>query len=116
MKSELWEKVKVGSWVIYADQDAGVFKAKVIETDIKIYEPGEPSVWGHPYGLTAETGTVKIRYNETELLENLENLITYGPAKLAKLKKDWNRWRAQQASSDALKETFLARIQEYRTF
>ena len=114
MKSELWEKVKVGSWVIYADQDAGVWKAKVVEVDIRIYEPGEPSRWGYPYGKTAETGTVKIRYNETEIYENLENLVTYGPVKLAKLKKDWNRWRAGKAEADVYKETFLARIQEYR--
>ena len=116
MKRELWPKVKVGSWVIYADEDAGVQKARVTEVDIKIYEPGEPSRWGYPYGKTKDTGTVKIRYDETELIENLADLITYGPTKFRKLRKDWTSLAAAKDSFENTREIFMARIQEYRTY
>ena len=116
MKRELWPKVKPGSWVIYADEDAGVHKARVTEVDIKIYEEGAPSRWGYPYGLTKDTGTVKIRYDETELIHNLADLITYGPTKYAKLRKDWQKLMASKATTEAYRETFQARITEYRAY
>ena len=116
MKRELWPKVKVGTWVIYADEDLGVHKAKVTEIDVKIYEPGEPSRWGYPYGKTKDTGTVRIRYDETELIHNLADLISYGPAKYAKLRKDWQKLAASKAETEMIRETFRARILEYRTY
>lgn len=116
MKHELWPKIRVGSHVIYADEYLGVYRAKVVEVDIEIYEPGEPSRRANPYGLTRETGVVRIQYDTTELIENLENLIAYGPSKLARLRRDWNLWQAKKANAEGLRETFLARIQEYRAY
>lgn len=116
MKRELWPKVKAGSWVIYADEDAGVHKAKVTEVDIKLYEPGEPSRWGHPYGLTKDTGAVKIRYDETEIIENLADLVTYGATKFRQLRQAWEKWQAVKASADSYEEAFQAMRQEFRAY
>ena len=114
MKRALWRQVKVGSWVIFADPDEGPYRAKVIETDIKIYTPGEPSVWGYPYGLTRETGTVRILYNSTEAVNNLAELLKYNPSRLGRLRREYNTWQSHKATADAKKETYLSRIQEYK--
>ena len=114
MKRELWPKIKVGSWVIYADEYAGVFKAKVIETDIRVYEPGTPSRWGYPYGMTEKTGTVKIRYDTQELIENLANLVKYGPAKFEKLRRAWQEWQTVKRDAEAYREAFLDLAQQYK--
>ena len=116
MKKALWAKIKVGSWVIYADEYEGVFRAKVVETDLRLYEPGEPSRWGYPYGKTLVSGVVKISYDSKELIENLENLIAYGPGKLARLRRDWNLYQTAKAKSDELNTTYVDRIREYRTY
>lgn len=116
MKRELWKKVKVGSWVIYADQYLGVFKAKVTEIDLMIYTPGEPSRRGYPYGKTADKGVVKIRYDETETIENLTDLIVYGPSKYAVLRRDWTQWQNRKAAAEGFRDTFLERCREYKTY
>lgn len=114
MKRELWRTVKRGTWLIYADEYEGVYRCMVTEVDIRIYEPGTPSRWGNPYGLTAQTGTVKIRYDEGEKIENLANLVAYSSGKLMVLRRDWNRWQKVKASAEAYRETYLARIQGYK--
>ena len=116
MKRELWKNVKVGSLIIYADEYEGVFRGKVTEIDIRIMEEGPPSRWGHPYGLTKTTGTVRILYNKSSKIENLANLVAYGTRKYAVLRRDWSQWRRQKAASDALQATFRARVTEYRAY
>ena len=101
-----------GDWVIYADQYDGVHRAKIVEVDIKIYDPGLPTKWGYPYGLTAETGTVKIRYDTTEKIENLENLLAFIPANLTILKKAWATMVAAKEQAQAITEAFYTRVRE----
>lgn len=113
MKRALWPQIKVGSFVVYADRYRGVYKAKVTEIDVKVYEPGEPSRWGYPYGKTTETGACKISYNETEILENLENLVAYTPFKLGKLRRAWTKYQDSKATTDLYEEQYLTLIQEY---
>ena len=112
MNSEYWDGMRRGDWVIYADQYEGVHRAKIVEVDIKLYDPGLPTKYGYPYGLTAETGTVKIQYNTTTKIENLENLLAFIPANLTALKKAWNRMVAEKAEYDMYTEAFLTRVQE----
>lgn len=114
MKSELWGKVRVGSWLIYADEYDGVHRVMVKEIDIRIYEPGEPSRWGHPYGLTKDTGTVKIVYDSTEKIENLADLIRYSQVQLRALEKAWARYQSYKASAETHRGAFLAMIAEYK--
>ena len=114
MKRELWPRVKVGSFVIYADEYDGVHRAKVVETDIKIYEPGTPTRWGYPYGKTSETGTVRIQYDERRLIHNLAELVPYSPWKLGRLRKAWNTYQSAKATAESYREAFLTRVAEYR--
>ena len=116
MKRELWAKVKVGTLVIYADEYEGVFRGKVTEIDIRIYEEGPPSRWARPYGLTKTTGTVRIQYNSLSKIENLADLVTYGTRKYAVLRRDWSQWQRQKAAAEALQATFRARVTEYRAY
>ena len=112
MKSEYWDGMRRGDWVIYANEYDGVHRAKIIEVDIRLYDPGLPSKWGYPYGLTAETGTVKIRYDTTEKIENLENLLAYIPGNISKLKKAWNQMQAAKAKATSITEAFLMKVRE----
>ena len=112
MKSEYWDGMRRGDWVIYADEYEGVHRAKITEIDIKIYDPGLPSKWGYPYGRTAETGTVKIRYDTTTKIENLENLLAFIPANLTALQKAWATMVAAKAKAETYTEAFLTRVQE----
>ena len=114
MDKALWAKVKVGDWLIYADEYEGVFKAKVVEVDIRIYEPGEPSVWGYPWGLTKDTGTCKISYANKERIENLTDLIVWSSSKFMALGKAWQRWQTQKATAEGLRDNFVTMIREYR--
>lgn len=114
MKAELWDKVRAGAWVIYADEFDGVHKAMVKEIDIRIYEEGTPSRWGHPYGLTKDTGTVKITYDSTEAIANLADLIRYSQVQLRALEKAWARFQSYRTSAEVHRDTFLAMITEYK--
>lgn len=116
MKRELWAKVKVGSHVIYADEYEGVFKAKVTEIDIRVYEPGTPSRWGYPYGKTEAEGAVRIQYESQTKIENLADLVTYGATKYAVLRRDWSQWQSRKLAAEPYRTTFLERILEYRTY
>ena len=114
MKRELWDKVRAGAWVIYADEYDGVHRAMVKEIDIKMYEEGEPSRWGHPYGLTKDTGTVKIVYDKTETIENLADLIRYSQSRLRALEKAWTKLQTYKASAESVRETFLGLLREFK--
>jgi len=115
MKTELWPKIRPGTWVIYADDDAGVQRAKISDVDIRVEDSSYPGGYYYPYGKTAATGAVKIKYGEVEILENLENLITYGPEKLGKLRRAWLTWQAVKSQAAAAKENFTELAQEYRS-
>jgi len=114
LKAELWPKVKEGDYLIYADEYDGVFKAKVIETDITIetYEPEYRRE--QPYGLTAETGYVKIKYNEKELIENLANLIRFVDAWYRRLKKIWDEYQQKKSEAEDELDAFTELRAELR--
>jgi len=114
LKRELWPRVKVGTWLIYADEYEGVFRAKVVEVDVRIYEPGLPSRWGYPYGFTKDTGTVKIQLDSRELIENLTNLVQYSASRLNELRKAWESWQSVKAEAEGYREQFLALAKELR--
>jgi len=114
MKRADWGRVKRGQYLIYADVDVGVFKAKVVEVDIRLYEPGEPSRYGYPYGLTKDTGAVKISYIQDkvtqEMINNLAELIIWGPEKFTQLTEIWENLVKYRATVDASKEEFNAQV------
>jgi len=109
-----WGRVKRGQTLIYADPDVGVFKAKVTELDIRLYEPGEPSRYGYPYGLTVDTGAVRISYDQggvtQEMIHNLGELIVWGPEKFRQLTELWDVLAKYRAAVDASKEEFNAQV------
>jgi len=94
MKAIDWGKVKPGTILIYASEYEGIFRAKVLETDIRLYEPGEPSVWSYPYGLTKDTGTIRIQYDEAEAVVNLADMIRYSQDNLQRLETAWKKYQA----------------------
>jgi len=114
MKRADWGRVKRGQYLIYADPEVGVFKAKVTEIDLRLYEPGEPSRYGYPYGLTAETGAMKISYVQDkvtqEMIHNLGELIVWGPEKFRQLTELWDALAKYRALVDASKEEFNAQV------
>ena len=118
MKSELWSKVKRGDYLIYADETDGVQKVKVVEIDITI-EVFEPEYRKEqPYGLTAETGYVKIQYTVLtvtyEIIENLASLIKFNLTYYRRLKARYDTWRSAQATAETYKEDFIGLRADYR--
>ena len=107
MKTELWSKVKRGDYLIYANLDDGVQKAKVTEIDItiEVFEPEYKKE--QPYGLTAETGIVKIKVGEIELVENLANLIRFNLRYYRDLRQAWSTWQLAKIETEAYKEAFI---------
>jgi hypothetical protein len=114
MKSAEWKYVKVGNYVIYADEDDGVHKAQVIETDIKETVEKPYLHFDYPYGKTAETGVVKIKYNENELVANLADLVKFNPTYFRQLEKAWREWQNQKVTAEMLKDEFTALRSELR--
>lgn len=110
MRKELWAKIKTGDVVITADEYSGPFRATVIEVDIAIESTEKPLFKEHPYGLTKDTGTIKIRYDTTEQIANLEQLIKYSAQRLEKLQGAWNRYKTALATSSYLLEQYQAMI------
>jgi len=107
LKSADWKYVKVGDYLIYADEDEGVKKAQVIEIDIKV-EAFEPTWhYDYPYGLTTETGVVKIKYDETELVANLADLIKFNNADFRRLEQAWREWQDEKDEAEDLKDDFI---------
>lgn len=106
--------MKPGTLVIYADPDHGIFRAKITEIDIRVEDPTVVTRWGYPYGKTATRGTVRIKFDTQEIIENLANLVVHGPAKLAKLRRAWNNWQAAKATATAYEEAYNQLLQEYR--
>ena len=114
MKSEFWSKVKRGDYLIYANLDDGVQKVKVTEIDItiEVFEPEYKKE--QPYGLTAETGIVKIKVDEIELVENLANLIRFNLTWFGHLKAAYDKWQEYRATADVFKEVFIDDRAKYR--
>ena len=114
MKSEDWKKVKVHQWLIYPSEVVGVVKCEVIEVDVKIVEELPTFHYDRPYGLTKDTGTVKIRYTlndvPQEVIENLANLVTYSETNYRELLRAYNEWQAYLNTANSYKETFLTMI------
>ena len=122
LKKELWKAARTGDLMVYADRYDGVFRAKIVEVDIRLYEKGAPSSHGYPYGLTAETGTVKIEYETVvagrrvkhTIVENLGNLIVYSAGRLGQLTRKWNLWQTAKSKAAGLEADFVAKIEEYK--
>ena len=118
MKSEDWKRVKVHQWLIYPTETIGVVKCEVIEVDVKIAEPLPTFHYDYPYGKTAETGTVKIRYTlndvPQEVIENLANLVAYSETAFRELQSAYEKWQQYLGYAENLKENFLTLIQQRR--
>jgi hypothetical protein len=115
MKSKDWKNVKVHQWLIYPSEDYGVLKCEVIEVDVKIAEPLPTYHYDYPYGLTAEKGTVKIRYTLNDVIqeevENLANLVAYSETAFRELLRAYNEWQAYLNTANSYKEVFNTLIQ-----
>jgi len=118
MKSADWKRVKVHQWLIYPTETIGVVKCEVIEVDVKIAEPLPTFHYDRPYGLTKDTGTVKIRYTINDVpqeeIENLANLVAYSETTFRELQSAYQKWQEYKAYSENLKENFLTLIQQRR--
>jgi len=118
MKSADWKRVKVHQWLIYPGEVVGVVKCEVIEVDVKIAEPLPTFHYDYPYGKTAETGTVKIRYTlndvPQEVIENLANLVAYSETAFRELQSAYEKWQQYLGYAENLKENFLTLIQQRR--
>lgn len=116
MKASDWKNVKVHQVLVYAREEIGVVKAEVTEVDVKVRETVPTLHWAYPYGLTKDTGAVKIKYEQNgvtqEHVENLAELIKWNPRIYQELLKAYNSWQQYKTMSDAYKETFLSTIQE----
>lgn len=112
MKSEEWKRVKRGQMLILANTTVGVVKATVIELDIEVEVTYPTYRKERPWGLTAESGTVKIQYDETEAIVNLQDLIKYSPGLFARLRKAYNDWQQYNDYAVAYQESFNTLISE----
>ena len=118
MKTELWNKVKRGDYLIYADVYDGVQKVKVVEIDItiEVFEPEHKKE--QPYGLTADQGYVRISWKADEvehiIAENLANLIRFDLSWFGHLKAAYDKWREYKATADVFREVFIDDRAKYR--
>lgn len=112
IKSEEWGRVKRGQTLILANTTLGVLKVTVIELDVEVEVTHPTYRKENPWGLTAQTGSVKIRYNETETMENLQNLMKYSPGLFARLRKAYNDWQQYNDYAVAYREVFTTLISE----
>lgn len=112
MKSEDWKRVKRGQTLILARTDIGVVKATVIELDVAVEVTAPTYRKEFPWGKTKDTGTVKLKYNNTVIIENLQNLIKYDPAVFAKLKTAYGKWKSYQNVAAYYREAFTTLINE----
>jgi hypothetical protein len=110
MKSKLWKTVKVHQWMIFGREDIGVIKAEIIEVDVKIVSQIPTFHYDYPYGLTKDTGIVKIRFEvdkvPREEIENLADLIAFRQAVFDELTKAYTDWRALQDEADSYKQAW----------
>jgi hypothetical protein len=110
MKQSLWKTVKVHQWLIYPREDIGVVKAEVVEVDIKVATLLPTFHYDYPYGLTRNTGTVRIKYEVDKIpktdVETLTNLIAYNPSIFQMLSKAYMDWQEAQETADMFRQAF----------
>jgi len=115
MKSSKWKDVKVHDLLIYAREDLGVVKCEVIEIDVKIAEPLPTFHYDRPYGLTKESGVIRIKYTingvTREVVENLANLVAYTDTSFRELTAAYNLWQAYLNTANSYKAELLTLIQ-----
>jgi len=116
MKSEDWKLVKRHDVLIYPTEEHGVLKAIVTEIDVKVEERRPTLHWGYPYGKTAETGALKVKYEvngvEQEHVENLASLIKFNQAIFAELIQAYQQWQNYLVAATTYKEAYTSLIQE----
>ena len=116
MKSKDWKDVKVHQWLIYPTEEYGVLKCEVVEVDVKIVETLPTYHYERPYGLTKDTGTVKIKFTYEEVvreeIQNLANLVAYSDTAFRELLRAYNEWVAYQNTATSYRETYLELIQK----
>ena len=112
MKEEYWRLVKAGDYFILANIFDGVKRVRVTEVDVRVLYETPTTYYATPYGLTKDTGRVKVRVNDTEQIEELRNLITYSSIDLHLLQRLYENYAAAKAAMEAAEEVFTAKIQE----
>jgi len=116
MKSKFWKDVKVHQQLIYPTEEYGVLKVEVIEVNVKIAVDLPTFHYDYPYGMTAEKGTVRIRFSLNgvvhEDVESLENLVAYSEKAFRELTKAYNLWQAYLNTANSYKETYLSLVAE----
>jgi len=115
LKSKKWKDVKVHQWLIYPTGEYGALKVEVIEVDVKIKVEQPTFHYDYPYGLTKDTGIIRIRYTYNDVIqevtENLSNLVAYTETAFRELLRAYNLWQAYLATANSYKETYLTMIQ-----
>jgi len=119
MKSKDWKNVKVHQWLIYPTEEYGVLKVEVIEVDVKIAVDLPTFHYDRPYGLTKDTGTVKIKFTYEEVvreeIQNLANLVAYSDTAFRELLRAYNEWQAYLNTANSYKQEYLSLIQTKTT-
>lgn len=113
MKREEWGRVKLRDVLIYADPYEGVFKATVLQVDIRFYEAGGEPFYLYPYGKTAEKGTVEIKVDSRQLIVNLRDLIPWSQERFLKLQKVYAEVTKFTAKTEGYRAEFRALVGEY---
>jgi len=112
MKEAEWKHVKRGQVLIYADLDDGVQKAIVTEIDITVTVTDPVFKREQPYGLTADQGYVKIKYDDTEIVENLTNLIKFDLTVLRRLEQAWKEYNEYKGYMEEAEQAFKGMVTE----
>lgn len=73
-----------------------------------------PGGYSFPYGLTADTGTVKVKLNGEERILNLADLIIFSPSSYDRLLSNWEQLQTLQAEADKQKAVYLALISKLK--
>jgi len=119
LKSEDWKNVKIHQWLIYPSEDYGVLKVEVIEVDVKIVVELPTFHYDRPYGLTKDTGVIRIKYTYNdvvqEVTENLSNLVAYSDTTYRELLRAYNEWQAYLNTANSYKQEYLSLIQTKTT-
>jgi len=110
VRKELWPKIRACIDLIWAHEVRGVLVVHVVETDL--FPPK------YPYGLTKDTGIVKIQFEEEgikkELIKSLENLIWYKTEYYQNLRKLWNQLVKRRGEMEKAKHKFLELVKELK--
>jgi len=118
LKRYLWKGVRVGDFLVYGDECDGVWRVRVSVVDIKLVETstglGGSSQVSYPYGLTAETGTVRVVFDGHDEIMNLADLIVFDGLTFIELQKAWTEYVKLKAEADRADEEFLTLVRKLR--